>query len=115
MTIGESFACLRTERLGSAPEHEVVAPSADAARIGNLLHGPDGLSCACGTVLAPPGGDFKDGCVTRVVDGADHGRIVLHPELEIREHSCPGCGALIESEVVRSGQESLRTIALAVD
>jgi N-methylhydantoinase B len=31
----------------------------------------------------------------------------LHADLELREHACPGCGTLLESEVCRKDEDSL--------
>ncbi len=95
-----SRAAMRAIRLGRAPSREPVPG-------GLVLAGE--FACACGE---PLGADWKSAAVTRAVEPADHGRIRLHAELELREHACPGCGALLESEVARKGAEHLRSIEL---
>jgi N-methylhydantoinase B len=70
------------------------------------------LACRCGFDLGPAAGNFKDRAAARVVEPAEHGAIRLHDELELREHCCPSCGTLLESEVVRRGAPSLHTIQL---
>jgi len=81
--------------------------------IGPALRLHDGrLSCRCGFALGSPAGNFKNLAVSRVVPATDHGRIRLHSELELREHCCPACGTLLESEVARRGAPNLHTIQL---
>jgi N-methylhydantoinase B len=71
------------------------------------------IRCRCGQDLGPASENFKDAAVTRVVEPSDHGaHLVLHPELELREHVCPACATLLECEVVRRGAPSLHTIEL---
>lgn len=71
------------------------------------------LSCRCGHVLATLGADWKAGVVTRAVDPSDQGQHVLvRDELELREHSCPACGLLLESELARRGAHSLDNMRL---
>jgi N-methylhydantoinase B len=111
-------AAIRTERLGG------TAPTATAATVvageGELAIGPslkrdaDGqIACGCGQLLGPASGNWKDHAVARPVAPEDHGPdIVLHEELKLREHACPGCGTLLESEVVRGDADSLHSIEL---
>jgi N-methylhydantoinase B len=107
-------AALRAERLGGA----APAAAAPAQAPGGLAVGPalvsDGgrLACRCGHDLGPANGNFKDGAATRVVGGPAHGAIALHAELELREHACPACATLLESEVARHDADSLHTIEL---
>jgi N-methylhydantoinase B len=101
---------IRSERLGGA---DPAPAGADEGRpIGPALRiRSDGrVHCRCGRPLAEAGGDFKDGTVMRTVAPQRHGRgLRLHAALELREHACPGCGTLLESEVARKGEPSLRT------
>jgi N-methylhydantoinase B len=49
--------------------------------------------------------------VTRRVEASEHGRyLLLHADLELREHICPGCGTMLESEVCRKDEESLNSV-----
>jgi N-methylhydantoinase B len=96
---------LRTRRLnGTIPKR---APTIDHAR--PSLRIDDGrFACACGQGLGPATGNWKAEAVTRTVPAAEHGRyVLLHVDLELREHVCPGCGTLLESEVCRKDEESL--------
>lgn len=68
------------------------------------------FACACGQGLGPATGNWKAEAVTRTVPAIEHGRyLLLHADLELREHACPGCGTLLESEVCRKDEESLVT------
>ena len=110
-------AALRAERLGGSQPGRDTTPAddPDAMHVGPVLRlAADGTwSCRCGERLSSPGSDWKAGAVTRTVDGPRHGRHVrVREELELREHVCPGCATLLESEVVRRGEPSLRGIEL---
>jgi N-methylhydantoinase B len=70
--------------------------------------------CRCDFDLGPAERSFKADAVRRVVGGAAHGPLLrLHPDLELREHSCPECGTLLESEVARIGSEDLATMQVS--
>jgi N-methylhydantoinase B len=106
---------LRRLRLGGAePSRPAHDDPADGAVGGVLVRDPDGRwRCRCGFDLGPVDGNFKDRARTRVVAPHEHGpRIRLHEELELREHCCPACATLLESEVARRGQPSRATITL---
>ncbi|MBS1890604.1 MAG: hydantoinase B/oxoprolinase family protein [Actinobacteria bacterium] len=107
---------IRAERLGSDPSREVpVDPSATGEPLGPYLtRGGDGrLHCRCGEDLGASDGDWKRGAARRLVRPEDHGRrIRLHPELELREFSCPACATLLECEVGRVGESDLHSIEL---
>ena len=108
---------IRRERLGGRPLRmsPSEAPAADGIAIGDrLVVGDDGaVSCRCGQELSAAG-DWKTGAIRRIVEPAAHGpAIALHHELELREHVCPGCGGMLESEVARSGADDLVSIELA--
>jgi N-methylhydantoinase B len=101
----------RGPRRGSAP----AGTATDGLAIGDhLVHTPDGtIACRCGEPLGT-GGAWKSAAVRRIVDAGEHGRSIrLHEELELREHACPGCGALLESEVARRAAPDLVSIELA--
>jgi N-methylhydantoinase B len=82
--------------------------------VGGALVADDGRwRCRCGFDLGPLNRNFKDHTHTRVVAPLEHGpRIRLHEDLELREHCCPACATLLESEVARRDQPSRATIAL---
>lgn len=105
---------VRRERLGGAAPALSTRDPDGLAPLGALRLGEDGgFACRCGHALSAPGSDWKDGARTRVVDPARHGpAVVVREELEIREHVCPACGSLLESEIVRVGAPSLRTMLL---
>ena len=100
---------IRRERLGGAeparppgPPHVLALVAADGR-----------FGCRCGQDLGPWNVNWKHVAATRMVAADDHGvRIRLREELELREHCCPGCGTLLESELVRKGDPDLQTIEL---
>jgi N-methylhydantoinase B len=106
---------IRAARLGRPPDRDPGNPSGWTPRIAlgpSVGLDDDGVArCRCGHELATAGGNWVDGALTRVVDPAEHGpHVRLHEELELREHICPGCGTLLESEVARIGAPSLHTV-----
>ena len=109
-------AQLRAQRLGgTAPARAAAGDHAQGLHVGPALRlaADCAWRCRCGERLSEPGADWKDGAATRVVTGADHGAHVrVREELELREHACPGCATLLESEVVRIGEPSLRGVEL---
>jgi N-methylhydantoinase B len=95
--VGTSWADTRARRL---------TPDLTVDQAGHVL-------CSCGRDLGY-GPDWKTAACTRVVDPASHGPMIrLHDELELREHSCPACGRLLESNVSRIGSPDLTTSELA--
>jgi N-methylhydantoinase B len=112
----EERAAIRAERLGgkrpAAAGRELEGNGTD---VGGVMmfdaHGQ--LHCYCGLPLGAAHGNFKDHVLMRVVEPHLHGtRIKLHDQLELREHVCPNCAALLESEVAVKGAPSLHTIRL---
>jgi N-methylhydantoinase B len=107
----------RRERLGGREPID-VADEADREaprNVGGAFTLTEGrLSCArCGQGLGTAAEDFKQRAETRRIEAEAHGtRILLHPELELREHSCPACAALLESEVARGDAPSLVSFEL---
>lgn len=96
---------VRRARLNGASPSRM--PVADDARP-SLRIDKGRFACACGQDLGAATGTWKAEAVTRAVSGSDHGRyVLLHADLELREHACPGCGTLLESEVTRKDEESL--------
>jgi N-methylhydantoinase B len=108
---------IRARRLGGeAPARPVYTAEPPPGRnIGDhLVAMADGtVSCRCGERLGSLV-DWKAGAVRRIAAPSDHGTILaLHQELELREHACPGCGSLLESEVARIGAPDLVSIELS--
>ncbi|MDQ6821781.1 MAG: hydantoinase B/oxoprolinase family protein [Actinomycetota bacterium] len=109
---------IRIERLsGRSPTREPaamrLAPGEGPIGPGLKLDGQRHIRCGCGEDLGPAAENFKAAALTRIVDASRHGaHLVLHPELELREHICPACATLLESEVVRRGAPSLHTIEI---
>ena len=59
---------------------------------------------------------WKPQAITRAVAPSAYGpHIRTHADLELREHVCPDCGALLEAEVVRKGDASLSSLVLTGD
>ncbi|MFI1164496.1 hydantoinase B/oxoprolinase family protein [Streptomyces sp. NPDC020801] len=88
------------------PPGRTITPSLRFTNAGTVV-------CRCGHDLGA-GPDWKSGAASRVVPPQDHGPfIVLHHDLEIREHACPACGTLLESEVARHDAPNLVTAELA--
>jgi N-methylhydantoinase B len=103
-------ADMRTKRVPDRTHDREEVPD-DGTPVGPALRRRAGrLWCRCGEDLGPVTGDFKDHAATRVVSPHDHGEIVLHEELELREHLCPGCATLLESEVARISARSLHSL-----
>jgi N-methylhydantoinase B len=111
-------AAMRGERLdGRTPTREPgrlelaagETPVGPALKLDAARH----IRCRCGEDLGSAAGNYKDAALTRAVEPEHHGaHLVLHPELELREHICPACATLLESEVVRRGEASLHTIEI---
>ena len=69
--------------------------------------------CLCGADLGPATESWKPRASCRTVPAQAFGpHITLHAELELREFCCNECGALLETEVARRGQDSLASIVL---
>lgn len=102
---------LRALRLAGRPHRPPAPPSAPGDE---PVLGVDGgrWRCRCGRDLGPASASFKHEAVRRVVSGPAHGPVKLHRELELREHCCPDCGTLLESEVARIGAADLSTMEL---
>lgn len=106
---------LRRLRAADGPGGGDTPPAEGALEIGPSLRllGHE-LSCRCGQALGPSDGDWKSTVATRVVEAPAHGAHVrLHDELELREHACPSCGTLLESEVARKDAPNLRSLQLS--
>jgi N-methylhydantoinase B len=102
---------IRRQRLNGATPAR--APVSDGVRP-SLRIDRGCFACSCGQGLGPATGSWKAQAVTRTVPGSDHGRyLLLHADLELREHVCPGCGTLLESEVCRKNEESLVSVQAA--
>jgi N-methylhydantoinase B len=103
---------LSVRRLEGAAEPDTSAAIAggdDWREMGGTfrLHTDGSVGCLCGHPLAPPGGNWKRAARTRVVSPDELGvHVRLREELELRQHFCPDCGALLETETARRGAES---------
>ena len=67
----------------------------------------DGADASGATRRRPP----RDGS-SRAFRTRSSRRIRLHADLELREHCCPACATLLESEVARRDRPSRATIRL---
>ncbi|MFK4548119.1 N-methylhydantoinase B [Streptomyces tendae] len=109
---------LRTQRCGGRAPERMPAPHGVRWQgrflTPKLSLDEEGLiHCTCGECLGP-GPDWKRRASARTVTPQEHGpHVRLHTELELREHICPGCGSLLESEVARTGADSLVTVELS--
>lgn len=110
---------LRSERRSTwatAPDQRQSGSGSPGGReIGGTFRIADDLtiSCRCGYVLAEPGAAWKDAAATLVVDPADQGKHVrVREELELREHRCPACGLLLETELARRGEPDIDNMRL---
>lgn len=103
---------IRVARLGRKPPRALPASREQSATSLNIAS--DGMFvCRCGEGLGSSGGNWKDHAHTRVVGEKDHGSLIsVRSELELREHICPGCGTLLESELALKGEASLNTIQI---
>jgi N-methylhydantoinase B len=111
----ERRAAIRRARLGGQSPSRPAPTELDPAAVGGTLRRHDGhWRCRCGQDLGPEHQTFKLRAHTRVVaDPHEHGpRVRLHPDLELREHCCPGCATLLESEVARVGEPARVTLSL---
>jgi len=108
----------RRERL----EDDLAEPAVSEADVpGRLLGGTfrvlenNTITCRCGRVLAAAGEHWKQQVNTRIVDPAEQGfHVHVREELELREHSCPSCGRLLETEVARRGQPNIDNLQLRI-
>src|SRR5882762_9866375 len=102
----------------------VIAPGGDVMRVTDNLdvrRNGSGLHAACAKCaadLGPVRDNYKDHCVRRESDvGAANPNIgdyrrYIDDRPVFRQFFCPGCGALVENEVAREGDEVLRDIEL---
>lgn len=108
----ERRAAIRAKRLGATPKRSIPA---DQRHSSVCLHlGADQkFHCGCGQEFGPAQGQWKDAAHTRVVLPSERGPLVsVRTELELREHVCPGCGTLLESELALKGEPNLNTIQI---
>jgi N-methylhydantoinase B len=98
---------IRAKRLGGEPK---AAPGTGDFEVKNGR-----FRCCCGCDLGSVTDNWKNHARTNVVDPSSLGRHMrTHAELEIREHVCPYCGSLLETEIARKTEASLVTVSLAV-
>ena len=92
-----------------------VTDNLDVRRIGSGLR----TACAkCAADLGSVSDNYKDHCVRRESDVSAANpnigvyRRYIDDRPVFRQFFCPGCGALVENEVAREGDEVLRDIEL---
>jgi N-methylhydantoinase B len=103
---------LRAARIGAKPE--AIPPDDQQADRPDFFIGPDRhFRCCCGEDFGRADQDWKERAKRRVVPPESCGpHVRLHEELELREFTCARCGTLLELEVCRKDEESLRTVEL---
>ena len=78
-----------------------------------ISHGEPWFTCLCGRLLAPRGGNWRDGAAWRVMAPEEAGvHLRLHPQLELRQFLCPSCGGSLSVDVAEKGAPDLRDIEL---
>jgi N-methylhydantoinase B len=98
------------EPVPAPPDGEAGKPM---GRIGVALTLTDALrvQCACGQILGDARGDWRRGCVRRVVDQLPRG-IVVHASLELNQYLCPACGRQHGIEVAERGAPPLEDFTI---
>lgn len=103
---------MRAVRLGAKPKRSPpAAPNSDRPDfyIGEDRH----FHCCCGADHGRADGDWKAKAHRAVVPPSSCGpHIRLHRELELRAFTCTDCGTMLELEVCRKDEESLKTVEL---
>jgi N-methylhydantoinase B len=103
---------IRAERIGGKTPKSQVPDGSGIAAVSPRIEAKR-FRCLCGADLGPATDDWKPKAHRRAVPAQACGpHLTLHPDLELREFACTDCGTLLEVEVARHGQESLRTITL---
>ena len=71
--------------------------------------GGDAVCCrGCGREIAPAGAGWKHKAVLRQTRLSERAAVyTTHPDLLLREFACPGCGALLDSEIALPGDPFL--------
>jgi N-methylhydantoinase B len=105
---------IRRARLGGVEPSRKLPDDVPIPPAAMFLIGEDRtFRCRCGQHFGHVRGDWKQFAKTRVVEPVEHGPMIkLRDELELREHACPGCGSLLESELALRNEPHLRTIEL---
>ena len=103
---------LRTVRLGTPPKRkppQTSTPNRSDFYVGDDRH----FHCCCGADFGRADDDWKAKAHRAVVKPSSCGpHVKLHRELELRAFCCPDCGTLLELEVCRKDEESLKTVEL---
>jgi acetone carboxylase gamma subunit len=76
----------------------------------------DAIACrACGHAIAPAGTPWKRHAAVREIsmNGAGGRAYTGAPESLLRQFSCPGCGALLDSEMALPGEPFLDDLVRA--
>lgn len=112
---------LRGARLqAAAPPRSPLSGKADGdvQPIGGALRfatwrGERWFACECGQPLAPRRGNWRDGASRRTIAPESVGfSMPLHPEIELRQSICPGCGTSLSVDVVEKSASDVRDIEL---
>ena len=112
---------LRRERLaGLAEPRNIYHGSVEGTgeSIGGRLRfaqyrGGRWFACQCGQPLAPRSGNWRDGARSGQISPDAVGfHLRLHPELELRQFVCPGCGGSLSVDVAEKGAPDIQDIEL---
>jgi N-methylhydantoinase B len=112
---------MRRERLAKAraprARHAHRTQTAEQTIAGRLCfgscRGEPWFACRCGTLLAPRNGNWRDGAAARVIAPEEAGFFLrLHPQLELRQFFCPGCGGSLAVDTAERGAADIRDMEL---
>ncbi|HUG65053.1 MAG TPA: hydantoinase B/oxoprolinase family protein [Gaiellaceae bacterium] len=130
---GEHFDASATERLRStlrrARLESADRPNAHSDHVqgepvrefGPLLRieRRDGVShfrCSCGHALGPASENWKCAAARLILDTPQQfPQLVVHEDLELVQYLCPGCGALLATEVEEKGAGPLHDVSLRAE
>ena len=112
---------LRRERLARVAEprniHRGFVEGAGESIGGRMrfarYRGEPWFACQCGQPLAPRAGNWRDGARSGQISPDAVGfHLRLHPELELRQFVCPGCGGSLSVDVAEKGAPDIQDIEL---
>jgi N-methylhydantoinase B len=103
---------MRAARLGAPPKAK--PPNGSHQDQPDFAIGDDRhFHCCCGADYGRADGEWKSRAVRQILPPSVCGpHIRLHQDLEMRAFSCSDCGTLLELEVCRKDEESLKTVEL---
>jgi N-methylhydantoinase B len=97
---------------GVSDPGEVALPFGPAMRIARTPHGLR-VDCRCGAPLGAADGTWKLGAARAALTPSElPDGLRLHPDLELVELTCPGCGTLLSVEVCERGAETVPDLVL---